>query len=210
MDDVDIEGNLAWADQQRENYNNSDFAQNLGAVKSTVEDFGKSIPLVLKAWNPLAGPMISTGAEVVNNGGFILASGLTAGVEAGASFDGAGGVFLAVDFNDKELDFGIYYTGEVGANGPLPSPEIHGGGEITFLTSPNYDKALNGMYSISGATGSFAGFDLDVGRVTADRGNISGTQFTFGKSVSVSSLLDYSAYYHVGDGRAKSLWNWKY
>lgn len=147
-------------------------------------------------------------AQSIDNGGFTLSTGLAGAVDVGARASGAGGLWMAMDFETMSFDGGLYYGGELGSKVGLPVPSFSFGSETTFFTSPNFDGALRGAYTLQGGTYG----DFELSQIQAYSGSINGYQVTkevWGKSVNSLDNPGLFAHYGYGDyikltGRGKN------
>jgi len=172
---VDVEANIAWGQQRRDAFNRS-----------------------------FIGVASNAGKMIKENGGFVVAYGVTGGASAGAGVDAAYGSFLAVDFNKWSLTTGNYGSTEFAANFGIPVPEAHGGVELSLYMTPDFLAALEGRYSISGGATSLALNTIDLGVVRTDKGKHYGLQATYTRDLDATKILpkfsNGNGYYKGGTG----------
>ncbi|WP_318468194.1 DUF6531 domain-containing protein [Photobacterium leiognathi] len=134
--------------------------------------------------------------ESYDNGGFVLAKGFTGNYALGSQQGAAAfGAWISADWRNDgiNIDGGIYWSGEYGANLAKPNLSVDIGVEAIVFTSPVYKKALEGHYKlVSGAYNKHS-----VSNISADNGKISGYQYTH------NIKTPFSAYSHRTDAAAQ-------
>lgn len=141
----------------------------------------------------------------MRNGGFTYAGGFTFEGDIGVKANVAVGGFMAVNFANMDVNYGLYGTSELGSKLGMPIPALNIGQENTIFTSPDFKNALVGKYSLYGAGDNYrnTGRSLEASYIRAANGEISGSQFTtelISLAPKVESFRDPNAYSHRGYG----------
>ncbi|WP_157611019.1 putative Ig domain-containing protein [Arsukibacterium perlucidum] len=162
-------------------------------------------------WNVLTNPagvadtVRTISSDISRTGGFTYATGIAGEIEAGAKFNMAAGVFVAVDFKNGDMFGSFYANAEAGGKLGLAIPSANLNLENTLYTSPDFTRAMAGGYTHVGLGDNWKNTNkaLGLSYVSADKGNIGGIQLStqlFGKAPKTGLYRDPNAFSMSGEG----------